>query len=133
MQGYNCSFIIKHCKDIYLLHVQYLITTFCNSTENCNLINIISQPNLYVVEDDCASIMYVNLYNFIDRASLMNYIRNDINNELNMQMVCKEQGKTDLVQFTLLVNNFEMPDMDEHTNHFEFFGNCEFSKLFLER
>jgi len=127
MQGHNCSFIIKHCKDIHVMHVQHMITTFCNSTENCNLINIISHPNLFVIEDECAIIMYVNLYNFSDRASLMNYIRNDINDELSMQMICKEQGKTDSVQFTLLVNSFEFPDMDEIINHFEKFGNCEIS------
>jgi len=57
----------------------------------------------------------------------MNYIRNDINDELSMQMICKEQGKTDSVQFTLLVNSFEFPDMDEIINHFEKFGNCEIS------
>jgi len=104
-----------------------LITTFCDNTETCNLINIILQPNLFVEEDECASIMYVNLYNSSDRASLMNYIRNELNTEMNMQMVCKEQGKTDSLQLMLLVNSFEMPDMDELMDHFANFGNCEIS------
>ena len=125
MQGHNCSFIVKHCEDNYVHQVQYQIGMFCDKKSDCNLINIILQPNLYAEEDKCAHIMYVNLYNESNRTSLMSYICNELNAEMNMQMVCKEQGKTNPVQFTLLVNSFDSPDMDELMCHFENFGNCE--------
>ena len=127
MQGHNCSFIIKHCEDNYVDQVQYCIGAFCNNTADCNLINIILQPNLYADEDECANIMYVNLYNQSNRTSLINYICNELNTEMRMKMVCKEQGNTNSVQFTLLVNSFDMPEIDELMCHFEKFGNCEIS------
>ena len=77
--------------------------------------------------------MYVNLCNPSNRMSVMNYISNDLNARMGTGMVCKEQGNADSVQFTLVVNGFLVPEMEELTAEFETYGECKISNIETNR
>jgi hypothetical protein len=127
MHGYYNSFMVLHCKNQQLEQVKASIADFCASTPYCNLNNITTKTNLYSESEDYKMIMYVNLCSSSDRMEVINYIKEVLNTSLSMKMVCKEQGKIGLFQYTLLVKTYEIPNMNEVDSYFKQYGRCEIS------
>ena len=86
---------------------------------------IIIKQNVVIVDDDFRNIMYVNSIDRSHRHNAMNYIRKDLNQTYNMDMVCREQGESKSVVFALLLITVQKPTHQEILQKFKQYGDFD--------
>jgi len=120
------SFLIKRCRDDVLDSVIESLRGWCITKGNSNTtMKIVIKDDNAIRDDNCRCIMYVNSLDLTLRIQAMAYVRKDLKTRFTMDMICKEQGNQDNLQFVLLIKTVEKPTMSEVSSLFKGYGGFD--------